>query len=152
MPILVMRVSRDPRLTSHDLGATAGQGAVCWRPGSPILTRPSTSGPFLSMSGHTGDITPLLGISSARWPSSKLPILQQPSNNQAINQTINYVHRCGRIAPKTQWEKTGSSKPAPGLKNSPTPLAQGEKAHKGTTKRTNNPTINNQTTNDQTTN
>jgi hypothetical protein len=42
MPILVMRVSREPRLTSHDPGATAGQGAVCWRPGSPILTRPST--------------------------------------------------------------------------------------------------------------
>jgi hypothetical protein len=40
-PILVIRVPRGPRLASHDSGATANHGVVLWRPGSPILTRPS---------------------------------------------------------------------------------------------------------------
>jgi hypothetical protein len=41
MPILVIQVSRNPKLACHDSGATADQGVVLWRSGSPILTRPS---------------------------------------------------------------------------------------------------------------
>jgi hypothetical protein len=41
------------------------------------------------MSGHTRDITPLLDISSARYPISKLHILQQPSKQTTNKQTDN---------------------------------------------------------------
>jgi hypothetical protein len=41
---VVIQLSRGPRLTSHNPRAIADQVAVCWRPSSPILTRPSILG------------------------------------------------------------------------------------------------------------
>jgi hypothetical protein len=46
---------------------------------------------------------------------------------------LDYLHRRCRVAPKTQWEKTGSSKHAPDLKTLPYPVDFGEKKAPGIT-------------------
>jgi hypothetical protein len=51
---------------------------------------------------------------------------------------LDYLHRRCRIAPKTQWEKTGSSKHAPGLKKLPYPVDFREKKAHRNNKPTNN--------------
>jgi hypothetical protein len=72
--ILVTRVSRDPRLTSQDPGATAGQGAVS---GGTVNQISLVSVLVLScMSGHTRDtlcllwccgVAVLVGKIQSRW-------------------------------------------------------------------------------------
>jgi hypothetical protein len=68
-PILVIRVSRGPRLASHDSGATASHGVALWRPGSPVLTRPSFWS-FLACPGIP--VTTELEITCLHWAFAKL--------------------------------------------------------------------------------
>jgi hypothetical protein len=93
----------------------ANQGVVCWR--ARFTNSHSSLGLVLSsMSGHTRDITPLLGISSARCPS--LHILRNRTADKQTKQTYLYT-LVPPSRPVNPVGETGVEQRTPGLKKLP---------------------------------